>query len=395
MSPAMSSAIPGGFVLTESQEIFLDHPFGATAIASDGPWLVFGPVDLGLPSVVHLYRRDQGAWVFAHELTSLQGTAASLAFGHGLAIDGDWIAVGDGYAPVGSVGGVGAVHLFRHTPSGWVEDAELFCPAPSLHEHFGVKVVLRDDLLLVANGPVRFLSDASPTLRAYQRVGGQWQLAQEIPLVGDGNGIGPQLAYDAPWLVVGEPAADPSGPSGLGGHGRALFFENVGGGFVQRLELYGQLNAHLGSGVAIEGDTALVGAPGEDNGVAGNDRVHVLRRDATGTWARLQELVPDLSDGHPSADGFGFAVSLRGDVAVVGAPWFRFDDGYDSGTAFTFQHVGGRFHHTGHLRPGDQGMDDRFGRTVHLVGDQVVASSGKHMHAVLGTPLYVFDLPDR
>ena len=82
-------------------------------------------------------------------------------------------------------------------------------------------------------------------------------------------------------------------------------------------------NQFLGRSVALDGDTAVVGAPG---GISGS--AYVFTRTA-GVWTEQAKLTaPDGELG----DSLGQSVALDGDTAVVGA--FRDDDnGSDSGSA--------------------------------------------------------------
>jgi len=84
---------------------------------------------------------------------------------------------------------------------------------------------------------------------------------------------------------------------------------------------------HFGSSVAVSGNTAVIGAEGDDNG-NGFDSGSAYVFDAT-TGQQLFKLLP--SDG-AGGDNFGFSVALSGNTAVIGA-LFDDDNGTDSGSA--------------------------------------------------------------
>src|SRR5690606_7858670 len=69
----------------------------------------------------------------------------------------------------------------------------------------------------------------------------------------------------------------------------------------------------FGAAVAIWANTVIVGAPGVE-GTPGSAHVFV-RED--GAWR--EEAVLAANDGQPG-DGFGSAVALAGDTAIIGAP---------------------------------------------------------------------------
>ena len=83
----------------------------------------------------------------------------------------------------------------------------------------------------------------------------------------------------------------------------------------------------FGYAVSVSGDRALVGAL---SGGAG--KAFVYRRDGVGAWSEEAELEP--LDGR-SSDQFGHAVSIHGDWALVGAPLHDLA-GTNSGAAYLY-----------------------------------------------------------
>ncbi|MCA8959071.1 MAG: hypothetical protein KDC38_01100 [Planctomycetes bacterium] len=79
------------------------------------------------------------------------------------------------------------------------------------------------------------------------------------------------------------------------------------------------------------------------------------------------------SDGDPS-DRFGDALAVDGDIAVVGAPG---DDDMASGAgaAYIFRRIGGDWVEEQKLVASDGGFDDRFGDVVAIHGDVVAVSA--------------------
>ena len=140
----------------------------------------------------------------------------------------------------------------------------------------------------------------------------------------------------------------------------------------------------FGSSVSISGDTAVVGASGDDVG-AGMDQgsAHVFVRSG-GVWTQQQQLTG--SDGL-FGDRFGESVSISGDTLVVGA--FGADVGPNSnqGAAYVFVRSGSVWTQQGKLVAADGIADDNFGASVSISGDTVVA--GTYCPASQGSA-YVF-----
>jgi len=114
----------------------------------------------------------------------------------------------------------------------------------------------------------------------------------------------------------------------------------------------------FGISVSIDGDTALIGAYGEDSG---KGAAYVYTAIGT-TWAQQAKLT--ASDG-ASNDQFGCAVSLVGDTALIGAYG---DDAY-TGSAYVFTRTGPSWTQQAKLTAPNGSANDAFGSPVSLSGD--------------------------
>ena len=136
-----------------------------------------------------------------------------------------------------------------------------------------------------------------------------------------------------------------------------------------------------GSSVSISGDTAVIGAPLDDDAGIDSGSAYVFRRDDNGTpgdpsddsWS--EEAKFTASD--PAMDDeFGSSVSISGDTAVIGAPQDD-DSGSRSGSAFVFrrndngtpEYPGDDFWaEEAKLTVSDAAAFDFFGRSVSVSG---------------------------
>ena len=130
----------------------------------------------------------------------------------------------------------------------------------------------------------------------------------------------------------------------------------------------GVANDHFGRSVSLYGDTALVGAPDDDDKGSASGSAYVFNRLGNGGgWKQTAKLV--ATDG-AAGDLFGEAVSLYGDTALVGA---RLDDDKagSSGSAYVFEHLsnGSDWVQTAKLVASDGSYGDEFGVSVSLYGD--------------------------
>jgi hypothetical protein len=141
---------------------------------------------------------------------------------------------------------------------------------------------------------------------------------------------------------------------------------------LQQAELYGAdgaANDDCGTAVAISGDTALVGAPGQSSG---RGAVYVFTRSG-GSWVQRAELT--ASDA-AAWDQFGSSVALSGDTAVVGAPEHA---GTFQGAAYVFTGSGSDWSQQAELTASDAADHDFFGDSVGVSGDTAIVGATGHV----------------
>lgn len=124
----------------------------------------------------------------------------------------------------------------------------------------------------------------------------------------------------------------------------------------------------FGSAVAVSGDTAVVGAryadctPGDNCGSA-----YIYRFNGT-SWVEEQKLIaPETTLGY----GFGKAVAIIGDTAIVGAGGSCALGNY-CGSAHVYQFNGTEWIRTQKLTASDAAAIDSFGVSLSMSGDKVI-----------------------
>ncbi len=123
----------------------------------------------------------------------------------------------------------------------------------------------------------------------------------------------------------------------------------------------------FGWSVAINGDFLIAGAPFEDQ-IAPNDdagAAYIFQRTALNTWGNGVQILPQISE---AGARFGSAVAIKGNYAIVGAP-FGDISGVDSGTVYIF-HFNGTSWDTGtQITATDAEAGDQFGTSVSIDGN--------------------------
>jgi len=150
----------------------------------------------------------------------------------------------------------------------------------------------------------------------------------------------------------------------------------------------------FGVSVAISGDTALVssigvgpmsGAEGQPSIDLGS--VYVFVRTGT-VWTEQAKLT--ASDAVEGAR-FGSSIAIFGNTALIGA-WGDDDGGTDSGSAYLFRRTGTTWTEQAKLTATDAAQGDRFGSSVAISGDIALIAADSNIDARSGS-VYVFTRP--
>jgi hypothetical protein len=145
-------------------------------------------------------------------------------------------------------------------------------------------------------------------------------------------------------------------------------------------ELQGNLNSsdyeqgdEFGVSVSLDGETALVGAWGDQDAGPWTGSAYVFRLEGE-TW--IEEAKLTASDASCGAI-FGTSVSLDGETALIGAP----EEGSDTcgggrlGSAYVFVRSGNTWTQQAKLTGSDAAMGDGFGISVSVYGDTALVGA--------------------
>jgi hypothetical protein len=186
-----------------------------------------------------------------------------------------------------------------------------------------------------------------------------------------GDGLGASVAVSGDTAVTGAPY----GYLDTGTNpGYATVFVRSGGVWAHQSELTSPDGSSLdrfGSSVAIVGDTIIVGAPGDDEG---KGSAYVFVRSG-GVWSLQQKI--SVGDGL-AGDGFGTAVALSGDIAIVGSPASDREGLAAAGVAHVFSRAGSTWSYAAQLGAADAQQDAYFGSSIALdVGTVAIGAPGQ------------------
>ncbi|KAA5827598.1 T9SS type A sorting domain-containing protein [Algibacter amylolyticus] len=134
----------------------------------------------------------------------------------------------------------------------------------------------------------------------------------------------------------------------------------------------GTAGDEFGYSVAISGNTAIVGAYGDDDAGSNSGAAYVFVLTGN-TWAQEAKLT--AADG-AADDYFGWSVAISGNTAIVGAD-LDDDAGNTSGSAYVFVRTGNTWTQEAKLTAADGAAGDFFGRSVAISGNTAIVGAHK------------------
>lgn len=328
-------------------------------------------------------------------------------FGYHVALKLDTVVAGarhdDDACPPNPDCNSGAAYIFERDEGGlnnWGEVRKLTASDLFIGDSFGLSVAVDGDTVLVgsrsnASGPMN-----SGAVYVFERNNGgedNWGEATQLTASDAGlrDHFGISVALDGDTAIVGATWDDDACPADLNcNSGSVYVFERNEGGPGNWGELR-KLTAsdadsgdEFGSAVALEGDTIVVGTIRN----AGTGSAYIFGRNEGGSdnWGEVKKLTP--SDVTPG-DWFGSAVAISESTVLVGAN--SSDDAGDaSGSAYVFERSEGGDDNWGEVKKltaSDAAAGDFFGVSASISGDTAVVGAWANDDAgVSSGSAYVF-----
>ena len=257
------------------------------------------------------------------------------------------------------------------TSLGWIE-SRFEAPDPGGLDGFGATIAVDGDTAFVG-APNRPAVEGGfqGAVYVYTYADGQWTPTQTLTAddAGVGDAFGSSIALQGSTAIIGAPLAR---VGSVAQAGTAYVFRYDGTQWVQAQKLVADvpgLVADFGDAVALDGANAVIGAHGVfgPNGEASVGAAYVFA-ESGGTWTQTAKLT--ASAAH-ERDLFGVSVGIAGDTIVVGASqatWIDGESGPGPGRVYVYRASSAGWTETGHL-VADDGVDgDYFGETLAFDG---------------------------
>ena len=366
-------------------------------------------------------------------------TRPTAFFGQVVAASGDTIAIGapsetsnatgvGGNAADTSMSGAGAVYVFRHAATGWVQEAYVKASNTRANAMFGTSLALSGNTLVVgASGEssnatgvggdqANTGAPSAGAVYVFARTGTTWSQQAYIKASNTRSyaRFGTSVAIAQDTLVVGSDG-ETSNATNVGGNPNDTTLTNAGAAYVfarsgtiWSQQAYVKASntrafADFGRTVAVSGDTLAVGAPGESSNATGiggdqanttassSGAVYVYVRAGT-TWSP-QAYVKAPNTRQNAV--FGSAIALSNNTLAVGSPFETSNaTGIDAnqndtsasgaGAAYVFVRAGTAWSQQAYVKASNTRANATFGTSVAIFNDSLVVGSPGEASAAIG-----------
>ncbi|MHC5113354.1 MAG: FG-GAP repeat protein [Planctomycetota bacterium] len=298
-------------------------------------------------------------------------------FGAAVSIDGIIAVVG---APEDDDAGSssGAAYAYRFDGAEWAQEQKLTASDADSGDDYGFSVAVSGETIVVGSPRDDTLAGSrAGSVYVYVFDGGTLQWVEQDQLFANDaaadDRFGTSVAIDGDTIVVGATQDD----DGLPNAGAGYVFTRTAGVWGQQDKLTAAMptgtNQHLGRSAGVDGDVAVLGAwQSAPDGMFSVGAAWVFRRSGS-TWSEEQKLTAsDAADFR----WFGLSVAISDPVIAVGAYGDRADDLSESGGAYLFRHNGASWIEEDNVNASVPAADARFGWSVDVDGSTAVIGSG-------------------
>jgi hypothetical protein len=294
----------------------------------------------------YIFSRDQGGadnWGQVKKLTAGDG-AADDRFGLNVSISGD-TAIVSAIRDDDNGSDSGSAYIFSRDQGGvdnWGQIKKLTAGDGAEDDQFGTGVSISGDTAIVGAYWDNDKGDFSGSAYIFSRDQGgadNWGQVKKLT-ASDGaekDNFGYRVSISGDVAIVGAFYDDDKGNNSGSAY---IFSRDQGGadnwGEAKKLTASdGAADDRFGNSVSISGNTAIVGAPQNDDNGNDSGSAYIFSRDQGGAdnWGEVKKLTS--SDG-AAGDDFGISVSISGSTAIVGA-WEDDDNGRNSGSAYIYR----------------------------------------------------------
>jgi hypothetical protein len=246
---------------------------------------------------------------------------------------------------------------------GWSETQKLLATGGSVNDRFGSSVEINSNDAIVG----AYFDDVSSQSNAgsayvFVLSGSTW--SQQARLTASDaqqdDEFGYSVSIDGDYAIVGAHKEDTNGAEA----GAAYVFYRSGTSWSQQQKLTpgdAAADDYFGKSVSIEGEYAIIGAPGKNSGQGFS---YIFKRSGT-SWSQMTKV------GATGSNKLGWSVSISMPHVIMGA----YGTNTNTGAAHIYELVGSSWYGRGALTASDGLTYDLFGVSVAIDGDYAICGA--------------------
>ena len=281
------------------------------------------------PRNAYFFENINGTWVSAQAVISSDWNTDQ-KFGLDVAVEGNWAVIGASK----DYFDFGKAYLYRFNGVTWVEMSILQQPLPhepDYYDRFSHAVELSAGRLLIGAPGLDLFFNGAGLATSYQWSNGTWEYAQHISAeVGATNNFaGASVQVDGQWAVVGAPGSSNEPGEFYPVKGAVDVYRNEGSGWEFFVRIDGDREGFGGS-ISLSNNQLAIG----NSGLSYFPEVHVYQFNGQ-LWQHVTVLQGDVVD-QPTF--FGRAISMVDPFMVVAAPRESVHN-FGDGAAYLFERM--------------------------------------------------------
>lgn len=189
------------------------------------------------------------------------------------------------------------------------------------------------------------------------------------PTITQAGNFGTAIAISDTDVAISEPRAQNGGVE----VGAVHIYRKVSGIWQRQTTIFGSSTAgRFGTSLALSGNTLAIGAPLHIDNLAQSTGAIFVYTGAATNWSLQSTL---FASDRLAGDRLGLSVAVDGESLIAGAANDDKTAGVDAGSAYVFTRAGNAWSEQAKLRSTQAQINERFGQTVSLEGDEALVGA--------------------
>lgn len=341
-----------------------------TAFAISGDTAVIGLQDEDTTALsagsIYVFTRSGTTWTEQQKIQA-SDAAENDRFGVSVGIDGDTIVVGANYED-DTYSNAGSVYVFTRSGTTWTQQQKIQPSDVAAFDEFGYSVAISGDTIIAGSVWDDDTNSGSGSAYIFTRSGTTWTQQQKLTAsVSEASArFGTAVTIDGDSAAVGVPFENVSSVSDSGA---VYIFTRSGTTWSEQQRIPHPspgANDHFGKSIDIDSNNIIIGAENIDSPSSNSGKAYIYKRGGS-TWNLYSTLQGSNTDEN---DGFGSGVGIEGESAVIGSRLGETGSGSGSGFAHIFT-----LRKTYSVTPASSSINEGAALTVNVSTGNVANSS--------------------